>query len=169
MLGFLALGASFLGYLATLRDKTMINHVLEDQGVTYLDDIYRQYGTMNGLDWKILKAIATVESNENPGAAGSDGKSFGLMQVRCDASCPGCKCHNNLNVVGWSEATPERLTDPDYNVKIAAQVLAWNMEHYGYERGIAVYNSWAARNDPANGPFRNQSYVDKVLGVYSGL
>lgn len=170
--GLVAVAASFLGYLGVMKNKSLANaggNFVVDSGNVNLETIYRKHALINGLDWRLLKAIAITESNENPGALGDDGKSQGIMQVHCDANCPTCYCKNKLNVVGWGTATPEKLMDPDFNVKIAAQILAWNIGMYGHDKGIAVYNNWSSRLDPQEGPFRNQQYVDKVTGTLSYL
>jgi len=133
-----------------------------------LDDLYQIHGKRNGLDPMLLKAIARVESSENPNVKNPSDPSYGLMQVLCvDDGQGGCK--NKFNVMGWPPLTKEQLYDPDYSLQIGAQILAWNIETYGFKRGIAVYNSWGARHDPPDGPFENQGYVDKVLREYYGL
>ena len=136
-----------------------------------LDQIYIKYGLQFGPDWRLLKALAQVESGERPTAKNAADPSYGLMQILCTTPSGNqlAACTNRFNVVGWNEATPERLLDADYNVKIGAQILQWNIATYGLTKGIAVYNNWGARNDPTNGPFRNQGYVDKVLAAYRSL
>jgi len=134
----------------------------------YLNGLYQHYGQAYKLDWLLLKAIAIVESNENPDALNPRDPSTGLMQILCVPG-PGGKCKNKLNVMGWDLATVERLKDPDFNLSIASQILKWNIDNYGFKRGIAVYNRWGSRNDPPNGPFGNQAYVDKVLREYEIL
>lgn len=173
LFGVMAIAASFLGYLSMAEKKSAKisdgEYLVGKNSKVTLNEIYKRYGSIYGVDWKLLKAIAQVESTENPGAVGDDGTSRGLMQIHCVAPCATCNCTNNLNVLGWAEATPDKLFNPDFNVKIGVQILKWNMETYGYEKGIAVYNDWNSRKDPAHGPFRNQSYVDKVLGHLSGI
>jgi soluble lytic murein transglycosylase-like protein len=133
-----------------------------------LDEIFQKWGNRYGVDPILLKAIATVESSLDPSAENPSDPSVGLMQILCKPDADG-KCSNTLNVDGWNDATWERLHDPDFNVMIGAQILAWNLRTYGYPRGIAVYNAWSARNDPPEGPFRNQQYVDRVKAAYVAL
>jgi len=129
-----------------------------------LDQIYQSYATQHGVDWRLLKAIAIVESGENTEAVNPNDPSYGLMQVLCtDTTNPARGCGNKLNVQGWPPPSKEWLFDPEYNVHIAAQILRWNLDTYGMPKGIAVYNSWSARHDPQMGPFTNQDYVNKVL------
>jgi len=128
-----------------------------------MDDIFRKWGAVYGVDWQLLKAIAITESSLNPDAVNAaDNESIGLMQVLCRPDGGG-GCSNGLNVDGWSEATRKKLFDPRFNIKIGAQILAWNIRTYGLPKAIAVYNRWAERTSPVAGPFENQSYVDAVL------
>lgn len=134
-----------------------------------LDDIYKKHGARFGVDWRLLKAHAQVESSESAGAVNkADNESIGLMQVLCQPDGKG-GCKNKLNVEGWSQTTREKLLDPDWNVYIAAQILEWNLRTFGFPKGIAVYNAWDQRNAPTKGPFKNQAYVDKVLAKARAL
>lgn len=130
------------------------------------DAIFKKYAAIEGLDWRLLKAIAIVESTLTPGAKNPSDPSYGLMQVLCINDGPNSICSNRFNILGWDEATPERLYDPDFNVRMASQILKWNIDTYGNHKGVAVYNNWSARNDPEFGPFRNAGYVSKVLSAY---
>jgi len=130
-----------------------------------LDLIFLKYGTMYNLDPALLRAVAMVESSMNPNAKRINPPrdvSVGLMQILCLPDGKG-GCTNKFNIDGWEGITFNKLFDADLNVKLGAQILAWNIKTFGYKRGIAVYNSWSARNDPPNGPFMNQGYVDKVF------
>ena len=128
-----------------------------------MDDLYRKWGAVYAVDWRLVKAIAQHESGENPAAVNTrDNESLGLMQVLCRPDGQG-GCANKLNVDGWSEATRERLLEPDFNVQIGVQILAWNLKTFGFPKGIAVYNAWDQRDAPMAGPFKNQGYVDDVL------
>lgn len=128
-----------------------------------LDDVYRRHGASYGVDWRLLKAHAQVESSENPQAVNAaDNESLGLMQVLCRPDGQG-GCANDLPaVLDWKDATREKLLTADFNVRIAAQVIAWNIAQFGLPKAIAVYNAWDQRNAPRAGPFKNQAYVDKV-------
>jgi len=142
--------------------------ILLGKTVVSLDDLYKKYGQRQGLDWKLLKAIAQVESNENPQAKNQADPSFGLMQLLCQDDGMG-SCRNKLNVLDWPPDNKEKLFDPDYSLHIGAQILAWNITQYGQNKGIAVYNAWSAHSAPRDGPFPNQVYVDKVLSKLRAL
>lgn len=133
-----------------------------------LDELFAHYAQflpplpLNGA--ALLKAIARKESALNPLAVRNNPPndvSVGLMQVLCIPDADGV-CTNRFNVDGWP-STFDALKDPETNLQIAVQILSYNLKQYGFPKGIAVYNSYSARNDSANGPFRNQQYVDDVL------
>lgn len=132
------------------------------------DALYREAGAAYGVDWLLVKAVAIVESGENPRAENRRDPSVGLMQLHCADDAQG-HCTNRFDIEGWAGITRERLLDPRTNVRLGAQILAWNLRTFGLERGIAVYNSWAARRAPSGRPLPNQSYVSKVLRVYRNL
>lgn len=94
---------------------------------TAFDSLFKTHGAKYSVDWRWLKAIALNESNlgeeasvkvglKNPadieGSKSSDGKSWGLMQVTLTTA-------RDFD----SSATPEKLNDPEYSVRIAAQYL----------------------------------------------
>lgn len=94
-----------------------------------LDTILKKYAELNGLDWKMLKAICANESSlgthpsvvrgmNNPsdieGSKSSDGKSWGFMQM----TLPTAKDFD-------STATPEKLNNPEYSIRLAAQFVKW--------------------------------------------
>jgi hypothetical protein len=128
------------------------------------DALFQKHGRQQGVDWRLLRAIAEVESHLNPRAVNRRDPSIGLMGVLCRPR--GETCGNRLDVAGWPPARREQLFDPDFNIAIGAQVLAWNVRTFGLERGIAVYNQWSARLAPKGKLFPNQFYVDQVLARY---
>lgn len=134
------------------------------QGAENYDALFRRHAEAHGLDWRLVKAIATVESHLNPRAENRRDPSLGLMGVLCRPA--GASCGNRFDIAGWPPARREQLFEPEYNVAIGTQVLAWNIRTYGLERGIATYNAWSARLTPRGKSFPNQYYVDKVLRTY---
>lgn len=131
-----------------------------------VDDLFRKWGAVYGVEWRLLKAVARKESRLNPNAVNdADNESIGLMQVLCRPDGQG-GCANGLKVDGWSEATRRKLFDPEFNIRIGAQILAWNIRKYGMPKAVAVYNRWKERSSPVAGPFENHSYVAAVLGNY---
>lgn len=100
---------------------------------TQYDSLFQKYASIYGVqNWQWLKAIALNESSlgkaasvkrglENPydieGSKSSDGKSWGLMQV-------------TLTTGKWLDpsCTEVKLNDPDYSVKLAADLFAKNQK-----------------------------------------
>lgn len=101
---------------------------------TAFDGLFAKYAKQYGLDWKMLKAIAMNEAGlgvvaggieksvaiglANPGdvegSKSSDGKSWGLMQM----TVPTARDYD-------PSATPQKLNDPEYSIRLAAQFVAW--------------------------------------------
>lgn len=128
---------------------------------TPYEDLFKKYSGEYNVPWEILSAISFVESSYRPNAINYlDNESIGLMQILCKPDGNG-GCANKLNVDGWLGIKRSQLLDTDTNVKIGAQIIAWNIQQFGLEKGIAVYNAWDQRDRV--GPFKNQKYVDKVL------
>lgn len=163
----IAIGAALAAVVLLLNDTSKaIAEVLPSLGG--YDALYKKHAEGKSFDWKLLKAIAIVESNENPSAQNPSDPSYGICQVLCVPDGAG-SCKNRLNIIGWPPESMESLFDPDVNLYYAAQILNWNVQTYGQKKGVAVYNSWEAHLDPADGPFVNQGYVDKVFKALSGL
>lgn len=166
------IAASVAGLILLLWPK---RGMAMDEKRTPLDAIFEKYGARYGVDALLLKAIATVESSLNPAAVRWNPPhdiSVGLMQILYLPIVPGdtnSAPKNWFNVDGWADATFEKLKDADFNVRIGAQIIAWNIKTFGFKRGIAVYNAWSARHAGVDGPFPNQPYVEKVLRVYARL
>lgn len=93
------------------------------------DTLFKSEAQKYGLNWKMLKAICMNESSlgqypsvkhglANPsdveGSKSQDGKSWGIMQV----TIPTARDFD-------PSATAEKLNNPGYSVKLAAQYLAW--------------------------------------------
>jgi soluble lytic murein transglycosylase-like protein len=127
-----------------------------------LGALFDKWGGAYGVDPLLLRAIAMTESGLDMLAVNPSDPSYGLMQILCTPG-PDGKCSNKFNIDGWPGITRAQLLDPDTNIRMGAQILAWNLRTYGMPRGIAVYNAWDQRHSPVNGPFKNQRYVDKVL------
>lgn len=150
------LAASFLAGPAVARTtekKIMFN------------DLYIKYGRLFGVDWRLIKAIAMKESSESADAVNLADPSVGVMQVLAKG-WPNDVTNSFPAVSNWPPNDPKDLLNPEYNISVGVQILAWNLKNYGSPRGIAVYNSWSQRVKPVNGPFENQDYVNKVLKFY---
>jgi soluble lytic murein transglycosylase-like protein len=124
------------------------------------DELYLYWGKHYGVEPLLIKAVAFVESGENPNAKNPAEPSYGIMQVYYTGS-------NDLDADGWPPESADQLYNASYNIKIGTQILRWNLKTYGFPKGIAVYNKWSARLEIQ--PFTNQSYVNKVLDRYRDL
>lgn len=140
---------------------------------TDYDKLFQKHGARYGVDPLLLKAVAMAESSLDPLAVNTaDRYSVGLMQILYRPSIAGdlkSRPSNRFDIDGWGDATFEKLKDPDFNIKMGAQILAWNLRTFGYPRGIAVYNAWDQRHAPKAGPFKNQAYVDKIVANFKVL
>lgn len=132
-----------------------------------LNSLYKKWGEFYNVDPLLIQALARQESDENPNAINSRDPSMGVMQILCKGY-PG-PCTNRFNIVGWPPNKSEDLLDPNFNISLGTQIIKWNLDTFGFLKGIAVYNNWSSRFDPVEGPFRNQSYVDSVLVHYRNL
>lgn len=146
----------------------------EGEQVTDLRDrntLIDHYAALYGVDPDLVRSFIVVESNGDALAVRNNPPtdvSVGLMQILCIPDANG-NCTNRFNVDGWQGMTFDALKDEETNISIGVQILAWNLRQYGNPRGIAVYNSWSARQAPVDGPFPNDGYVKKVLAVYNRL
>lgn len=114
------------------------------------DSLFQKYGDQFGVPWKILKRMAYIESTlgQNPrvaiglknpndikGSTSTDGLSWGLMQMTLATAYD----YDKL-------ATPTKLNDPDYSIKMASQHTKLLIKYFpinsdNYERNIVMaYN-----------------------------
>lgn len=128
--------------------------------------VFQQYGAQYEVDWMLLAAVAKVESNYNPTARNrlKTKPCIGIMQILCKGYPK--RCTNRLpSIAEWPPANPRDLNDPETNIRLGAQILAWNIAKYGRMRGIAVYNAWASRR----GEIKNADYVVEVMRAYENI
>ncbi len=85
------------------------NHYTGPMGPSVFDKLFQRYGGRCGWDWRLLSAVARVESNYNPNAVSWAG-ARGLMQVM-----PGTARGHGVN--------PDRLYDPETCVRLSADIL----------------------------------------------
>jgi len=121
------------------------------------DDIFKKWASMRGLDWKLLRAFATVESDLKETAVGDDGRSIGLMQVQLVIG----KAY--AGVQGLSE-----LYDPDKNVEAGSGFIADLMRKYGgdLDSVIQAYNLGETK---FNKGYLSLDYLAKVKREYETL
>lgn len=142
-----------------------------------VDDVFDRIGTLRGVDPDLLRAIAFVESNLDASAVRWKPPydvSVGMMQILCtppaDAQLgDNYVCQNKLYLPDQWPTTFDALKDVELNVDIGAQILASNIRSFGYPRGLAMYNDFAARHAAPNGPFPNDGYVNRVIFRFNQL
>lgn len=119
-----------------------------------LDELYKKWAEVTGLDWKLIKAIAITESSEDPNAIGDSGNSYGLMQIQ--------------NSIGdyYAGRTDQDLLEPDVNVQIGSFFLYDMILKYGYEGGIQAYNLGETKYRAG---YRSPSYLNRVLNNLGSL
>lgn len=134
-----------------------------------LDDLFKKWGLAYNVDWRLIKAHAVVESGLSADAVNPSDPSYGVMQILCSGATGDDSCENKFFIDDWSNATPNMLLDPDFNIRMGAQIIGKNLRQYGWPRCVAVYNRFAEYKSPLNGPFQNQDYVDRVTAIYHQL
>lgn len=172
----LALGFVVAGLTLFARKGAAAEMPTVQERFDSLDDIFARVGAQYGVDPLLLKAHAIVESALRVDAVRwkpPHDVSVGLMQILCtppEGTNEGENyvCQNAFNIQPWPVSF-EDLKDPETNIALGAQVLAYNLRTYGFKRGIAAYNQWSARRAGPDGPFPNQAYVDKVLSHFNRL
>ncbi len=121
------------------------------------DDLFKKWASMRGLDWKLLRAFATVESDLKEGAVGDQGRSIGLMQVQL--------------IIGRAYAGVtdlSQLYDPDKNIEAGSGFVADLMRKYDgdLDSVIQAYNLGETK---FNKGFSSPDYLAKVKKEYEAL
>lgn len=164
--------------LAIILAGTEISTV---QDVPTYDPLFKKYASQYGLDWKMLKAIAEIESNNgknsrvkqgilNPtdieGSKSYDGLSWGLMQVTLATA-------RDYD----PSATPQKLNNPEYSIKLAAQYFSDLKDLFSnYDRMteymVKSYNQGQGntlKEIAMTGGHKADGYYMKFLNAYSSL
>lgn len=92
------------------RIRSALRLQMIDGALSPFDDIFRRKADQFGLDWRLLAAIAYIESNFNQDVISSRGP-LGLMQLMPQTA----------RSYGY---TPEEALDPEINVELAAQLMS---------------------------------------------
>jgi soluble lytic murein transglycosylase-like protein len=116
---------------------------------------FDEAGLRYGINPQILRAIAKVESNFNPGAINwntNGSYDFGVMQI------------NSIWAPTLGKERWNTLGDPCSNIKTGASILAGCMKKYGYTwEAIGCYNSQTPdkRDKYARSVFKQLQRLDK--------
>lgn len=134
--------------MLALNQPTTKNPVSVMSNQNY-DDLFKRYAAVNAIDWRWLKVFAEVESTtgKHPrvarglafpedveGSKSEDGLSWGLMQMTVVTARDFDKT-----------ATPQKLNNPEFTIKLAAQFVASLKRQFGsVPRDVAMaYNQGA--------------------------
>jgi Transglycosylase SLT domain len=124
------------------------------------DQLIWQTAGRHGVDPYFVKAVVAAESNFEPKAYRAEPQigdaSYGLMQT----------LYRTAKDMGYSGPS-EGLFDPATSVEYGTKYLAYQLRRYTGKLpyAAAAYNAGTAYAD-ASGRFRNQTYVDRVMGFY---
>lgn len=101
------------------------------------DELFKKYGTMQGIDWRLLKAQVKAESNFNPNAKSPVG-ALGLSQFM------------KATWLEWQDGTPgiqiARMiydrTNPEHSIRAQSYYMKWllNQAKGNIDRALAFYN-----------------------------
>ena len=121
------------------------------------DDIFKKWASLRGLDWKLLRAFATVESSLKEMATGDDGRSIGLMQVQL--------------LIGKAYAGVQDLSElynPDKNVEAGSGYIADLMVKYDSDLD-SVIQAYNLGETKFNKGYLSVDYLSKVKREYETL
>jgi soluble lytic murein transglycosylase-like protein len=130
------LGVFAAGYFLLNGSKSEASPVATSnkKSIPTYDSLFKKEAAKWGFDWKILKAISMQESSlgrnsrvarglavptDIAGSTSTDGKSWGLMQLRVSTA-------RDFD----PSATEVKLNNAEYSVKIAAQYIAWTYTQF---------------------------------------
>lgn len=172
-------GAALYLYSQKGEAATMDNEMQNDASANApdsIDALIERVAVKRKVDPDMLRAICFAESNFQPDAVRWNPPhdvSVGIAQILCvppKSATEGADyvCTNRFNITPWPVSF-EQLKDPALCVDLAAQILALNIRDYGFKRGVAMYNDFAARHAAPDGPFPNDAYVRRVFKKYNTL
>jgi len=121
------------------------------------DDLFKKWASLRGLDWKLLRAFATVESSLREMATGDGGRSIGLMQVQL--------------LIGKAYAGVQDLSElynADKNVEAGSGYIADLMVKYDSDLD-AVIQAYNLGETKFNKGLTSPVYLAKVLKEYETL
>lgn len=132
----LLIATGILGFIVYSNKEQIVNQTSKIIGKVNndYDHLFIKYGQKYGIDWKLLKRIAYIESNIglNPrvkrgievpsdikGSTSSDGLSWGLMQTTVSTAR-----------AYMPNVTEMQLNNPEISISLGAQHFAWLKRNY---------------------------------------
>lgn len=134
--------------LPEFRDFPPTGHTAKHWHIAFPDpypDLMDKMGKAEGVDPFLIRAIIREESGFNPGIE-SFANAIGLMQLILPTA-------ESMAKKDKEKVTREKLTDPDFNVKLGARYLAYVADHAdavlplvppGYNAGAGAIKRWIA-------------------------
>ena len=130
-------------------DNTLLRPKPADAFRSPYDDLIAYHATENGLDWRLVSALISVESGFQPEVE-SEAGAFGLMQVR---------------KVAAEEVGEEAYWSPDGNIRTGVRYLKWLQGRCAEAKGrdqmamiLAAYNMGPAHLEDAQALARRFGY-----------
>lgn len=158
-LSLLGIGAFYMKPEDTINIFTPTTQ--EEKDFVRYDSLYKLSGAKYNINWRWLKAIAYVESDNGKnirvqlGQTSYDGLSYGLMQI---AEGIGSPKEISLKGFGGKEA----LNDPAYSIDIGAKLLSYLFNKYkDTEKAFRAYNQGEKNTD--NNKDYTLNYSKKVF------
>ena len=152
------------------RSRAASVHTAFEISVGYkaVKHLIREAAAATGVEYDLLKAVISAESNFNPRAVSPMG-AVGLMQL-----IPETAKRFGVTAQG-RESVKQRLTDPRTNLHAGARYLAWLLKRFDGEVSLALaaYNAGEGAVDRAGRQIPNyretQNYVRKVMRLHQDL
>lgn len=113
------------------------------------------YGSLYGVNPDIIRAIAKVESNNNPSAISQDKHDIGLLQIRKK----------------YVKETRDQLLDTCKNIEVGARIISTKMKeckHYRDFTWLVCYNAGVTGGSKIRHP-KKFPYYKKVMEVFNDL
>ena len=157
-----------LGRLERSRAASLHTAFEISVGYKAVKHLIREAAADSGVEYDLLKAVISTESNFNARAVSPMG-AIGLMQVIPETAERFGVSPSGRQTVG------QRLTDPRTNLQAGARYLAWLLKRFDGEvpLALAAYNAGEGAVDRAGRQIPNypetQNYVRKVMRLHQDL
>lgn len=138
-------------------------------------DVFNKYGKMYGIDPNLLMAMMAQESGGIHHSYSDNGSAIGGMQIESIWDQVELSAFNfDTNSVETINVDINQLSDLNYNVKVAAMILQFNLVKFDYDipKSVQAYNmgtykisgygqTWV--NDRANSKTGDPKYFEHVF------
>ena len=113
-----------------------------------LDELFKMHGQRTGIPWQLIKAIIQLDKKYT----------YYIKNIveKEAMELAGSKHRNALN------SLPRWYTQ----ISMEVDIISNYMKLYGLLKGIAMSHSSGERSSPANGPFKDQEYINSVIDTF---